>query len=283
MADEVLNLRLGDSIRIKVTDNLDETHSISTSLHGVNISEGALDVHVKSIHSNMINQTMHFETTTTTLFAVAPTAQDRTFTVVDSTGFAIGDRIQIENGIVETDYPSILNISVNDITINRPLDKSYNITTDGIRKILTNMAVDGSVTPVSFKVVAETSLALTHITRFMFEMTHPTAGDLSKFGSLDPLERGVLVRAFYDRTGEYKTVSSWRTNADIKRDMFNVPFDERAGGQGAFGTTGRWTLTSAGIVALLEPNGIDFIEILIQDNLTGLDSFTMNAQGHTED
>lgn len=166
--------------------NGDGTYSL-----GAGISEGALDVHVKEIHTNIINQKMHFETTT--------------------------EQIQ-------------------------------------------------------------------HITRILFSMVHTTAGDMGKFGNLPPLTRGVLVRAFYKRTGEYKTVTNWKINQDIANDMYDVRFDSRAGGGGDFGTSGRWTLTSAGIVAELEPGTpIDFIEVLVQDNLTGLTSFTMNVQGHTED
>ena len=270
--------------KIKLIDNLDDTFLLGTNLVGVNITEGALDVHAKTLHTNIINSKMHFETTTSTLFAIAPVAQDRTFTVVDSTGFIITDRIQIENGIVETDYPTILNIAGNVITIDRPLDKSYNITTDGIRKIVTDMSVDGSVTPVSFKVVAETTESIVHITRFLFSMVHNSAGDMSKFGNLDPLTRGVLIRAFYKRTNEYKTVANWKTNEDLANTMYDVRFDSRAGGAGSYGTSGRWTLTSAGIAAELQPGlPFDFIEILVQDNLTALDSFTFTAQGHTED
>ena len=254
----------------------------------ITISEGAVDVHVKTIHTNIINASMHFETATATLFAIAPNAGDRSFTVVDSTGFLVGARIQIENGVVETDYPTILAVVGNVITIDRPLDKSYNITTDGIRLIITNMAVDGSVTPVSFKVVAETTESIIHITRFLFNMVHGTAGDMGKFGNLSPLTRGVLIRAFYKRTNEYKTVANWKTNQDLATTMYDVRFDSRAGGGGTYGTSGRWTLTTAGIAAELFPPTIadprfDFIEILVQDDLRGLTSFTFNAQGHTED
>jgi hypothetical protein len=267
-----------NAISVKASDNGDGTYNI-----GPKITEGALDVHVKEIHTNMINAVMHFETAIATTFANPVSAQDRTFDVVDATGFAIGDRIQIEDGLVETQYPSILNLVGNTVTLNRPIDKDYT-TADGIRKIEINMAVNGSVTPVSFKVVGETTAVDVHITRLLFNMVHATAGDMGKFGNLAPLTRGVLVRAFYKRTNEYKTVALWKTNSDIAIDMYDVRFDSRAGGAGDFGTSGRWTLTAAGIAAELQSGlPFDFIEILIQDDLTGLTTFTINAQGHTED
>ncbi len=269
---------------IKLTDNGDGTYSISTGLNGVTIEDGTLTVNVKELRTNMINETMHLETEIYTMFAVAPTAGDTTFTVVDATGFNIDDRIQIEDGITETNYPSILEINGNDITLNRPIDKTYNTTTDGIRKLIVNMAVDGSVTPMSFKVAPETTLADIHITRFLFNMTHGSAGDMGLFGDLDPLEKGVLLRAWYKRTNEYKTIALWKTNADIAIDMFDVKFDTRSSGGGTFGTSGRWTFTNAGVVAELQAGTPpDFLELLIQDDLTGLDSLTANFQGHSLD
>ena len=273
----------GHKINIKLPDNGDGTNSYSVSLAGVGVSENTLDVHVKEIHTNMINSTMHFETTTATTFATNVTAQSRSFTVVSAVGFSIGDRIQIEDGIVETNFPSITNIVGNVITINRPFDRSYT-TSDGIRKILVNMAVDGSVTPVSFKIEAEASTSPIHITKLLFNMSHITAGDMGTFGNLPPLNKGVLFRAFYKRTNTYKTVAIWKTNADIAIDMASVNFDIRSGGGGTYGTSGMWLLTSAGVVAELDPSEPpDFLEFLIQDDLSSMLSFTCNFQGYSQD
>ena len=273
----------GHKINIKLPDNGDGTNSYSVSLAGVAVSENTLDVHVKEIHTNMINSTIHFETTTATTFATNVTAQSRSFTVVSATGFSIGDHIQIEDGIVETNFPTITNVVGNVITINRPIDRSYT-TSDGIRKILVNMAVDGSVTPVSFKIMAEQSTSLIHITRLLFNMSHSTAGDMGTFGNLAPLNRGVLFRAFYKRINTYKTVAIWKTNADIAIDMGSVIFDTRSSGGGTYGTSGVWSLSSVGIVAELDPTeSPDFLEFLIQDNLSSMVSFTCNFQGYSED
>lgn len=266
-----------NQVPLKAFDNLDGTFSLSGK-----VTEGALDVHVKEIHTNAVNQEFHQETATETTFAIAPASQDRTFTVTSAAGFTVGDKIEIIDGVTEPNFPIILVISVNDITIDRPLDRSYT-TADKIRKIEVNMAVNGSATPVAFRITGEQSLAVTHITRVIFDMTHGTAGDLGKFGNLNPLTNGVVVRVFKGEFNFWKTVSNWKTNADIKRDMYDVEFNTRSGGGGTFGTSGRITFTNLGMVGEYDPAQGDFLEILIQDDLTGLETFRMNAQGHTED
>lgn len=264
---------------VKLSDNGDNTFSIGTSLTNVGITKNSLDVNIQDVHTILVNQEFHQATEISTLFAGNVTAQDRTFAVVDATGFTVGDSVEVFNGIVETQFPRILEIDGNNITIDRPIDLSYT-NTDGIRKVITNMAVNGSVTPQSFKVTGEQAFDLTHIARIIFEMTHTSAGDLSKFGNLNELPNGMIIRAYRGDIDVWKTFTNWRKNADIKRDMYDVDFDDRSGGQGLYGTTGRATFLAFGAVAELDPDEGDFIEILIQDDLTGLESFTMNAQGH---
>jgi len=56
------------------------------------------------------------------------------------------------------------------------------------------------------------------------------------------------------------------------------------GGGGTYGTSGMWLLTSAGVVAELDPSEPpDFLEFLIQDDLSSMLSFTCNFQGYSED
>jgi hypothetical protein len=267
----------GQPVPVLASDNGDGTFNM-----GAKLSENALDVHMREIHTNAVNQEFHFSTATQTNFASPVTSQDRTFTVVDATGFSVGDKIEIIDGTTEPQFPTILAISVNDITINRPIDRNYT-TSDSIRKVLVNMAVDGSVTPQVFRITGEQATVVTHITRVIFEMTHNTAGDLGLFGNQAALTNGVVVRVFKGVPGVWKTITVWKTNADIKRDMYDVQFDSRSGGGGTYGTSGRVTFTRLGMVGEYNPDEGDFLEIMIQDDLTGLVTFQMNAQGHTED
>ena len=245
------------------------------------VSKETLGVNVEFIHTNAVNQEFHQDTVIESNFAVPVTSQDRSFTVDDATGFAELDRIQIMNGVVEPQFPTILDITGNVITIDRPIDLNYT-TADGIRKIFTNLAVDGSVTPQAFRITGEQSTALTQITRVLFEMSHSGSGDLGTFGGIDALTNGVIVRVFKGQFNFWKTIANWRTNGDIKRDMGLVTFDDRSGGNGVHGTSGLVSFLDFGMVGEYDPDAGDFLEILIQDDLSDLDSFTVNAQGHTK-
>ena len=113
-------------------------------------------------------------------------------------------------------------------------------------------------------------------------MTHGTAGDLGLFGNLSPLTNGVTVRVKIN--GKYGTFTNWKTNADIKDDMFDVEFDSRAGGQGNFGTSGRGSFNKTGSVLRLDAATNDRFEVYVQDTLTGqgLSTWTLKVQGHPE-
>jgi hypothetical protein len=111
-------------------------------------------------------------------------------------------------------------------------------------------------------------------------MTHGSAGDLGLFGNLAALTNGVLLRAKIN--GNYGTLTNWKTNANIKTDMFDVVFDNRSGGGGTWGTTGRGTFREAGAVLRLDGDTADQFELYVQDDLTTLLTFTMKVQGHLE-
>ncbi len=64
--------------------------------------------------------------------------------------------------------------------------------------------------------------------------------------------------------------------------MYDVTYAARSGGGGAYGTNARGTFKNAGAVIYLDGDLGDYAEILIQDDLSGLTSFRIKAQGHPE-
>ena len=65
----------------------------------------------------------------------------------------------------------------------------------------------------------------------------------------------------------------------MKLDMFDVDFDTRSGGGGTYGTSGRGSFTKMNSNLVLNGSTGDYLEVLIQDNLSTLNSFSINAQG----
>ena len=242
---------------------------------------GALNVHDADVHNLPVNELFHRHTGVNTTLAVASASQSYSIEVASVVGINALDFIQIENGVIETTFPQIITIVGNVLNLDRPLDNAFNIG-DTVEVVEFDMNVDGSVTPVSFRLIPDKD-QVWHIVRFLFSMTHPTSGDLGLFGNLPSLVFPVILRGYNAETDSYRTFTSWHSNADIKVDMFDVEFDSRSSGGGTYGTSGRGSIKAGtGAVPRLDGTAGDYLEILIQADLTGLLSYRLKAQGHIE-
>jgi len=275
--------------RIRGTDNeLIESvlGTLNISLHDglgnpINSYRGAVNTHDADVHREIINQQFHQHTATVTTFAVAASAGDTQIELADATGFATGNYLHLADGGVEHPHPKIT-LSGTTATLDRPLDYSFAIG-DPIVKALVNMNVIGSLaSPQSFK-IEPLSTEVMHITRILIEMTHGTAGDNGLFGDLTTLTNGVVLRRYDGTTGTTGIFTVWKNNSDIVTDMYDVTYSARSGGGGAYGTNARGTFKEAGAIVYLDGSKGDYLEVLIQDDLSGLGSFRIKAQGHYED
>lgn len=242
----------------------------------------ALDIHDAHVHSSVVNRQMHKHEAVTTTIATAITSSGTVNEVVlaDSTGFNVNDFVHINTTNDENTHPKILAVDAgtDTITLDRYLDHIHNVG-DAVTKVTTNMNVLGSLaSPVTFNIEPPTG-TVWHITRLIFEMTHGTAGDLTKFGGINALTNGCILRA--RNNGQYNTLTNWKDNGDIKSDMFDVEFNERVPSS-LYGTSGRGSFTKTGSVVSLDGTTNDRIELIIQDSLTTLTTFTMKMQGHVE-
>lgn len=244
----------------------------------------SLNVHLPDIHDKFIDRYFHIHVDPiTTLAAAVPAGGGtNTITVADPDGFAEGDFLHFNTASFETTHPSIVAIAGPVFTLDRRLDNSHDIG-DTIQKTIINMApiIGTTAAPIEYFIGPEPgTTAMWDITRLLFDMTHNQGGDLGKFGGIPALLNGVFIRV--RNNGQYRTLTNWKTNADIKIDMFDVDFDARSGGQGDFSTSGRITLAEMGAIAKLRGADNDQIEIYIQDDISDLVSFRLKAQGHLE-
>lgn len=252
--------------------------------------KGALDIHDADVHNAVINRYMHrhtgVETTLTT--EIIGDGTEYTIDVADVTGFALLDYIHINTTTEERTHPRVIQSSValpgsgpGTFTLDRFLDLPHPVG-DGVTQSVIDMSsVAGSMAAPVIYYAAPYGDQIWHVTRIMFELTHGTAGDLGLFGDLPALTNGVQLRARIG--GLYYTFTNWKQNSQMKVDMYDVQFDPRSGGGGQYGTTGRGTFTNAGAVLRLDGAAGDRLELLVLDDITALDSFTMKAQGHPED
>ena len=213
------------------------------------------------------------ETTLTTEAA----KDDYIINVASATGFVVGQYLTIfsiaDNRVY---FSNVLAINGTAITLDRPLDFEFPIGA-GVTVGITNMNVDGSVTPQIFGIRNPTGgdIALSvDITRLMFKILTDAAPDLSKFGDIvGGITRGVQIRRV---DGTYQNIVNFKTNGDMNNIMYDLTIQAAKGSQ-QDGLTARFTMSALGAVVRIG-EGED-LQIIIQDDLTSLGSFTMIAEG----
>jgi len=248
----------------------------------INSLDSAIDVHLADVHDRGFNRRFRRLPGTSTTFAANAAAGATAITVASAAGFAIGNHLEISSATAEEIVlPVITNIAGAVITLNQPLDNAYLIG-DSVALATVDMSVLGTLgAPVSY-VVAPNAGDIWHLVRINIEMTHTSAGDNGLFGNLAALTNGVILRVFNGGTGLYSTVTNWRSNSDMVTDFYNVTYAARSGGGGAFGTNGQFSILNSGSIIVLDGDNGDFMEVLIQDDLTGLSTYVIKAQGHFE-
>ena len=251
--------------------------------NGIKSLSGAIDVHIADVHNIPVNDYVHRHTSPTTLTAAA-SAGDLQIQVADATGFTVGQYVHM-GPIGNTKEPIHPQITAQDIpggivTFDHPIDFDYANGTDvtvAIIDIVTGSAGATLADPVVYTYRPHNGY-VEHIERLLFSMVHDTAADDSKFGGENALPNGIVLRAYIN--GQYGTFTNWKSNADIKLDMFDVEYSDKAGG-GKFGTNGRGSFNRIGVVIKLDSANGDFLEFLIQDPQL-VNSLKIKMQGHVE-
>ena len=237
--------------------------------------DGALNVTDGLVHKVPIVRYFSRDLGGSTTPSVAINIGDTDATFTSTTGFAVDDYIHIREGLTYEFAPlQIKEINGNVVSFNRPIDHAY-ATSAVINEIEYNMNVDGSSTSVSYKICPPAG-ELWQATRIIIEILDSTAMDDGLFGGRAALENGVLMRS--SKSGIKHTLTLWRTNGGMANDMYDVEYTPKAPA-GQYGLRGRWTFTNLGIIIELIGDNSDYEEVIVQDDLTGLDRFTIKAQG----
>lgn len=245
---------------------------------------GAMDVHMADVHVVPVNDFFHRHTATSTTLRAATVSGDTELDVNDSTGFNVGDLVHLgaTNEYIEPRHPVITDVpDINTIVLDGPIDNVFPIDAVVIRAVANMASQDGTLAaPISYKYFPGAG-RVEHVTRILISMTHTNAGADDLFGGIPALLNGVHFRSrINDQFGSF---TNWKTNSDIKLDMYDVDYSIKSG-PGDFGTNGRGSFNRIGVVIRLDSVQTDYMEILIQDTVvgTGLTDFRIKVQGHVE-
>lgn len=221
---------------------------------------------------------------TTTTVAVETAINDKTVTVADSTGFALGNYLIIYSSVTDRFFTGrILSIVGNVLTIDNPLDSAFPVGAIASASI-TNMAVDGSATTQVFGIrgipVVNPLNVTFHITRIIFNCQTDGTVDLSTFADQSALTNGLVLRK---RNGEYDNIFNIKTNGELDGITLDWnPYSASNPNRGQNGFTSRLTFNGQDkmgtVIELSEGSDMEF---LVQDDLSGIELLEVVAEGYS--
>lgn len=253
---------------------------LTNEVEDVSSYRTALNVNSAWVHRKIINETFHQHTGTTTTPSSPISEGDIVINFTSVAGFAVGGEIKLtEVSVQEIGLMTITDITALVVTIDRPIGNDYTVAAL-IAEVTSDMtAIAGSLASPQIYEIDPPVGVIWQFTRILFTITDNVEADDGKFGGIPALTNGVSLRAT-TAAGRTVVFANWKTNADMKLDMYNVDYSDRAPA-GTFGVNGRWTFTTAEVIAELDGDAspVQKLEILIQDDLTDLISYIMRGQG----
>lgn len=197
------------------------------------------------------------------------------FVATSGHGIIIGDEILLLDFVSDRElYAFVVNVVGDVITIDRPIDHMFAAATTICRFVDSNMAVDGSVTPVIYTMRGGTTPL--DIVRMLITMSDDSPMDDGTFGGLDSLTNGLVFRVV---DGYQKTVFNFKNNSDIKQFCYDVEYADKAPA-GLYGLSSRIAFGGQhthGTVFRVSNNSR--IQWIVQDDLRGLLSLKVAGQG----
>lgn len=243
-----------------------------------------LNIHDADVHNSAVNKYLHQHTATSTTISVETAVNDYVINVADTAGFIVGNSLHINTSSTEATHPTITAITAGApgvLTLDRRLDRIHGVGDEVTNSIIDMAAQIGTLAAPQIYWAAPEPGEVWHIQNITLAMGHTNLGDFGLFGDLAKLINGCILRAKV--SGNYGTLTNWKTNGDINVDTGSVDFHLRSGGQGTYGTAANGAFkTRTGAVLRLDGDQGDRFEVYVQDDLTGLAFWNMKIQGHLE-
>ena len=246
-------------------------------------SNGGLAVNVQDQHTKALDLKFLKAYSPPTTLTVQANPEDTSVTVADTTNFVAGVFVGLVSSLTGHFYfAQQVGAPVgNVISLDTPIDKTFVIGSN-IFPATDNMAVDGSTTTQIFQIgpvgaVTEIGVDITRLLGYIQDGT--VMGDAT-FGGISALTHGVVLR---HNNSVIDNIWNVKTNGDFGLICFDIDYTLKPPA-GSYGFRFRNTYAGPskhGVTIRLAAG--DTLEVLIQDDLTGLEKFTMMAQGHLVD
>jgi hypothetical protein len=170
------------------------------------------------------------------------------------------------------------------LTIDKPIDHIFPTGTTLVKRVNSDMLVNGSVTPRTFALSG--GVADSHVNRIILTIQCDSEPFGNLFGDTTALTNGLLLRQW---NGTDYTIFNWKTNADIRNSCYDVDVS-----QGTVGPSGKWSLTARITFNAKDKHGSTIeigtgeqLQVIVRDDLSAMLSGPTNvefmrimAQGH---
>jgi len=237
----------------------------------VNIQDQTSEPIDSLFNQSVSNFTIASDTTPST-----STVLNYDFTATAGHGIVNGNEILLLDVVGDRAIQAIaVNVAVNTITLDRPIDHIYPAASTLGRIVVSDMTVNGSLTPQIF--TFRTGTASVDVTRILLTGLDSSSMDFSTFLGQAALTNGF---AFSVVNGFQKTIFNFKTNRDIAQFCYDVNLEARAP-SGQYGLSARISFAGTdkhGVALRL--SGDDVLQWIVQDDLTGAVALRASVQGH---
>lgn len=241
---------------------------------------GGIPINIQDQTTRMLDLFFVQATGVLTTVAVEVVTDTYEITLTDTTGFVDGACVGMFSPTGDYHFACQLGAPVGN-TITLDTSSGFNFPVGSyVRTFVRNMAVDGSTTRQIYTVgpVGMGAPIEIDITRVHGVITDNLDMDDSKFGGIAALTRGCVLRK---NNGELLNYANFKSNGCIAIYSGEpINYTDKAGA-GEYSAAFKVPFSGPenhGVTIRLEPG--DVLEMIIQDDLTGLSSFRMMAQGH---
>lgn len=244
-------------------------------------SNGGMPVNIQDQHTPALDLKFIQAQGVPTTLSVDADIEDETLTLTSVTGFVDGCVVALVNPSGEFYFGKQIGAPAGSvITLDTPIDKAFASADSTVFCASDDMAVNGAVTTQVFQIgpVGGATGIEIDITRLLGYIQSATAMDDGKFGDLTVLTKGIVLR---HNNSVIDNIWNLKTNGEIGLLCFDTSYTDKPPAGTSYGFRFRNTYAGQdkhGVTIRLEPG--DILELLIQDDLSGLEVFNMMAQGH---
>jgi hypothetical protein len=195
--------------------------------------------------------------------------------------FSSNDTEQIAKDVRLSDNnDSTYSISVNQSSTGSQKELVFfRLSTDGNGAGETDMAVDGSVTPVEFYVQPPVG-EIWRIARSMIYIQDEKGFDVGTWGSGLILTNGHKVEIKHNGVVNDILGFNLKTSGDISSIAYDTRLDTFGNADDIL--VGRWTFTRAGQFIRLDGDKGDYFKVIVNDDLSDLSAQYIQVQGYKE-